>query len=898
VSRPYFVYKEFRLNLRPTLVVLVLLFAAFSSAASHIVGGNIHYELLGGDTYLIQLFVYRDCATSTTDFDDPASIGVYDSNGNLVENIEIDINNAEISDVPVDTGNQCLEPPEGICVKEAIFTTTVDLPPIPGGYTLAYQRCCRNVTLVNTESNDDLGITLYAQIPGSEVTTENSNPIFNDYPPLVICMNQPFVFDHSASDADGDELEYVFCNPLLSNVGGFYINPPGAPPYPELEFYPEFDYEYPITSDPGFEIDPATGVITGTPTQLGQYVVGICINEYRNGELIATMNRDFQFNVTLCDVDVIAAIPDQSNPCDGLTIDFENNSENAEWYFWDFGVEELQSDTSIEINPTYTFPDTGTYIITLIANPGLTCADTNFTTYTAGPSVHPEDILAEYNCIDDESYWNFSFTGEVDPESTILWDFGDDATPQESNATSPNNIQYIDGAGIQPITLTVTLGNCIIIEELEIDIPHEPEAWIIPQETFCEGMTYQFGNDSQHAEEYAWDFGYSNGADDQSNEEEPEVTFPEVGTYDVVLTASAENTCPSVVSLEFDIFGDLQPYFDNPGPECIEGNSFDLAALGASTDDAEYLWEFEDASIETANTMLVFDINYQSAGYFDVSLTITENGCTETYEDSLWVINAPQIGLDIQTAEGCPPLYVQFYDLSTSDVDLDYFWEFGDGQTSEQAEPLHVYMNPGTYDVTLTIASLTGCVTELTQTLDDAIWVYPEPSALLDVNPIHVTLLEPTIEIEDLSSGAIDCEYFISDGGHFDDCNGFYDMTQAGHHIVTQWVINEWGCTDSARHIVIVEGFLFYAPNSFTPNDDGINEVWFPVMNGVDTFLIQIYDRWGEVIFESTEPDKPWVGNVDNGDHYAQDGLYIYRVTLHDLLGYPHEFVGHVSLLR
>lgn len=880
------------------IITLAFCFGPLLLSASHIVGGNIHYEYLGGNSYQIQLFVYRDCATSLTDFDDPASIGVFDSNGNLVENIEISINDAIISDVPVDTGNQCLEPPEGICVKEAIFVTTVELPPIVGGYTLAYQRCCRNVTLVNCESNDDLGITLYAQIPGSEVTTENSNPIFNDYPPVVICMNQPFEFDHSASDSDGDELVYEFCNPLLANVGGFYINPPGAPPYPDLQFYPEFDYEYPITSDPAFAIDSQTGVITGTPTQLGQFVVGICIKEYRNGELIATMNRDFQFNVTLCEVDVIAAIPEQSNACDGLTIDFLNNSENAEWYFWDFGVEELESDTSIEIDPTYTFPAEGAYTIMLIANPGLTCADTAYTEYIAGPTVSPDAIIPEYACIDDQSYWSFSFSGEVDVGSTVLWDFGEDADPSQSNATSPNNIVFTDGSGVQDIILTVTLDECEIVLDGVIDVPHEPEAWIIPQETFCEGLTYEFGNDSQHATDYAWDFGFSNGADDQSDEFEPEVTFPDVGDYDVVLTASAENTCPSIVALVFELYGNLQPYFDNPGPECIEGNSFDLAALGASTEDAEYLWEFEDASIETANTMLVFDVNYTSAGYFDVSLTISENGCTETYEDSLWVVDAPQIALDIQSAEGCPPLYVQFYDLSTSDVDLDYWWEFGDGQTSDLPNPIHVYPNPGTYNVTLTIASLSGCVTELTQTLDDAVWVYPEPSALLDVNPIHVTLLEPTIEIEDLSTGAIDCEYFISDGGHFDDCNGFYDMMQAGHHIVTQWVTNEFGCSDSARHIVIVEGFLFYAPNSFTPNQDGTNDIWFPVMNGVDTFQIQVYNRWGEVVYESTEPDEPWIGNVKGGDHYAQDGIYIYSVKLHDLLGYPHEFIGHVSLLR
>ena len=118
------------------------------------------------------------------------------------------------------------------------------------------------------------------------------------------------MFDHSATDIDGDSLVYEFCNPLLTNVPGFYINPPGAPDYPDLVFNPGYSFDYPINSDPAFDIDPETGLITGTPTLMGQFVVGICVKEYRDGVLLSTTNRDFQFNVTQCDVQVIAAIPE------------------------------------------------------------------------------------------------------------------------------------------------------------------------------------------------------------------------------------------------------------------------------------------------------------------------------------------------------------------------------------------------------------------------------------------------------------------------------------------------------------------------------------------------------------------------------------------------------------
>ena len=170
--------------------ISLLLLCLTEARATHIVGGDLHYEYLANDNYRVVLKVYRDCATSFTDFDDPAAIGIFDSNGNLVINLQIPLADAVISDVPVETGNVCLDPPDGICVKEAIFSAEVNLPPIPGGYDFAYQRCCRNTTLVNTESNDDLGMTLFAHLPGPEVVAVNSNPYFNQYPPLVICMKR------------------------------------------------------------------------------------------------------------------------------------------------------------------------------------------------------------------------------------------------------------------------------------------------------------------------------------------------------------------------------------------------------------------------------------------------------------------------------------------------------------------------------------------------------------------------------------------------------------------------------------------------------------------------------------------------------------------------------------
>ncbi|MEY3399327.1 MAG: hypothetical protein RL220_1921, partial [Bacteroidota bacterium] len=621
----------------------------FSARATHIVGGDLHYEYLGNDQYLITLKVYRDCATSSTNFDDPAAIGIYDSNGNLVVNLEIPLSEAIVSDVPVNTLQECLTPPDGLCVKEAIFSGTVTLPEIPGGYTIAYQRCCRNTTLVNTESNDDLGMTLFAEIPGSGAFWGNSNPSFNQYPPIVICLNQPFIFDHSATDLDGDELVYEFCNPLLTNVPGFYINPPGAPPYPELIFNAGYSYEYPITSNPAFEIDPVTGLLTGTPTQLGQYVVGICVKEYRNGQLVSTTNRDFQFNVTLCEMDAVASIPDQVDFCDGLTVQFTNNSVNSSTYLWDFGVEDSDLDISTEFEPEFTFPDTGLYIITLIANPGTLCADTAITTYSAYPVIFPEIIYEGAACIGGDMVHSFTSSANADSDAIYDWDFGPGSQPGSSSLSDPPDVILGYGQSTFEVVFTVEDNGCVESDTLVIDQPPPPQASIVPQSAWCAGYVFTFEHESENGQYYQWDFGIP-GTGDTSDEEQPTFTFPDEGEYEITLIVSSDGTCPDTAMMNFSIYGDLVPYFAPQDPQCFTGNSFDFIAMGATTDVAQYEWDFGAlAAPQSSVDPTTFGVTYSETGAFGVSLTITENNCTETYTDTVYVVAEPVLNFEINS---------------------------------------------------------------------------------------------------------------------------------------------------------------------------------------------------------------------------------------------------------
>ena len=156
---------------------------------------------LGGNQYRVTLTVYRDCYNGQAGFDNPAAIGIFDSNGDLVASLDATITNSGA--VANTINSPCLVPPTNVCYEYAVYQFSTLLPPISGGYTIAYQRCCRNSTILNLANVQSTGATYFATVPDTLVVQDNSSPYFNLLPPTFICSGVPFTFDHSATDPDG-----------------------------------------------------------------------------------------------------------------------------------------------------------------------------------------------------------------------------------------------------------------------------------------------------------------------------------------------------------------------------------------------------------------------------------------------------------------------------------------------------------------------------------------------------------------------------------------------------------------------------------------------------------------------------------------------------------------------
>jgi hypothetical protein len=282
-----------------------LFFLAFYTAlqATHIVGGSMFHKYLGNNVWEIQLDMYRDCDNGEPYFDSEAAIGVFDEMGALVQNFYAPFNpmmddTFDIANVPV-----CFPLPYPVCVHRGRYVFNVELPNTPGKtYSVVYQRCCRNELVQNIDSPLDIGMTFMTDITPSD---ENTSAYLRNPLPFYAFMNQPFVYDAGANDANADSLVYRLSN--VVNGTDWYLNPFGfhsLPNPPELATV----FDIPYSANYGVDkilgdspnpliINAQTGEMTALPTVEGYFVIGYEIDEYRNGALLASNHHEIMLVV-------------------------------------------------------------------------------------------------------------------------------------------------------------------------------------------------------------------------------------------------------------------------------------------------------------------------------------------------------------------------------------------------------------------------------------------------------------------------------------------------------------------------------------------------------------------------------------------------------------------------
>ncbi|MDE3254425.1 MAG: gliding motility-associated C-terminal domain-containing protein [Bacteroidota bacterium] len=412
------------------LLMLLILCWSITSYASHIIGGEFTYTYQGNNVYRITLTIYQDCLTgnpSAIQQDNPAKVTIFEGDGNIYLQ---DATLVAVSSVliPSNFSNSCITNIPNTCLRKTVFVKDYILPSNTLGYRILYQRCCRNATILNIDNPGTTGASYYCDIPPLLTTGANNSAIFKVDPPQIICVNVPFVYDHAATDADGDSLSYNLCE---AYIGGSQAN--SSPMPTSIALYPvnysvPYTYDNPIQGNPGIQIDAVSGLMYFTPTIQGRYVVTVCCNEWRNGVIINTSKREFQFVITNCYKTTIANIPQFSSDfntylftCTTKEIKFKNTSIGGNTYHWDFGVTNTLSDTSNLLEPTFTYPDTGTYTVKLIVNPKSTCSDSITRLVKVYPFFKSDFSITGNPCPNAIINLNAQITNSCPPTSFYNW---------------------------------------------------------------------------------------------------------------------------------------------------------------------------------------------------------------------------------------------------------------------------------------------------------------------------------------------------------------------------------------------------------------------------------------------------------------------------------------------
>lgn len=633
--------KTYTAYIKAALTIGLILCTASFAFSSHIVGGEVTYKKLSGDRYEIQLQVFRDCINGNPAayFDTPAYISIFDRRFPFATT---PTDYLELFPLGDDTLNltlydSCLAGQPNVCIHTATYRGVIELPYSSAGYDLIYQRCCRNNIISNITNPGATGATYSTFLSPLAMQRNSSSPKFKRWPQFYICQ-APINLDQSAIDPDSDSLVYSLCAPY---EGATSNNPSPQPP----TVNPGRPYTFPLNSSvtwgAGYSltnmlgnpsaplvIDPQTGQLSGTPANLGTYVIGLCVSAYdrTTGQFIETTRRDFQFTVAPCQLTVAADFT--VTPVNCLlspTVSIKNNSSNPfNTYSWALGDGKSTS-TSSPVH-FHRYDSNGTYTITLTAAPGEWCKDTitkTFDTRTTGVNITTSPPLTI--CKADTL---LVFAQNISPDTSIAIQYNWSDTANIISGNGSNRILYYANSSTVIQVRAVNDSGCIDIDRIPITIDYTEAAFdTVPSDPCDQIFKSNFINQSLiKSDDFSWSFD-GIGTSTQKN---PTFNFPGPGTYTITLFAGPNKQCKDTISKTIT----LADY-----PINIEGGQrevickFDSVKIGIQSDtnytDLDISWYENQQLIDAGlnlDTLILFGLKDQ---IYDI-IARNSYGCTDS----------------------------------------------------------------------------------------------------------------------------------------------------------------------------------------------------------------------------------------------------------------------------
>jgi gliding motility-associated-like protein len=385
---------------------------------------------------------------------------------------------------------------------------------------------------------------------------------------------------------------------------------------------------------------------------------------------------------------------------------------------------------------------------------------------------------------------------------------------------------------------------------------------------------------------YSW--GGPNGfSSSAQNPTIPNATPNMSGSY--VVTVTDANGCQSG-NVAMVLVNALPPVTVNSGSIC-KGKSIILKATGALT----YTWS-PAATLSSSIGGTVTASPLATTTYVVIGTDVS--GCMNSATSIVSVNPSPVVTLSPTLTTGCAPVCASM--TATSASGGTYSWSFGDGNTATTTGPAtNCFNGQGSFTPLVTLTDNNGCVGTATTT----VVVFPVPTADFYMDPQPTTILDPHITFTDATSGAIISNWFWSLGDPLGTTattqNVGFTYPDIGTYQVMLAVSSDHNCVDTTyKLVVITDDFALYVPNAFSPNGDGVNEYFMPTGEGITSFKINIFDKWGNLVYSGNDITKGWDGTFrGKGDILAED-VYVWKIEVKTFKNDTRHFTGTVTLIK
>lgn len=821
--------------------------------------------------YAFTLKLYMRC-NSGRQFNNPTTVSIFDRvTTQRIQDLTISLTSQGQISLPANS-NPCIFNPPTVCYDVGYYNFTVTLPASANGYVLSSQVNYRIAGINNLEQGYGLIGALYsAEIPGTAAASNNSAH-FTGSDLVILCENNPMSYSFAAEDSDGDQLQYSFCMAYQSGSGS-NAGPTPPPPFSSVPYASGFSESSPLGS--AVHVNANTGLITGTAPASGVYVVTVCVQEIRNGTVIATQRKDLQVFIAPCNLVAAMLEPDYMLCGNTRTIFLKNGISNPliqsyNWRITNQAGSQVYATASETLS--YTFADTGSYTVQLSINANQQCSDATTSIIRVYPGFSP-DFTINGICVNKPTRFFDASTTVYGTVDSWNWNFGDLSSPTNtSNLQNP--VHTYPGQGTRNVNLIVTNSKgCRDTVDKIVSIIDKPPIGLAFRDTLiCVNDALQLHASGGGLFSWIPQINITN-----ANTPDPTVSPTTTTTYIVKLD---DNGCLNTDSVRVRVTDHVSVLAMNDTLIC----SGDTIRLRMVSDGLKYAWspssQFIDATAPNPIAITPSTTTYQVMAMI--------GGCSATDQVVVNAVPYPSVfaGIDTTICFGTIAM------LHGSSNGSSFSWSPAGLSGGSTLDP--VARPPATTTYILSVIGNNGCP----KPAHDTVVVTVRPPILAFAGRDTAVVVNQPLQLH-ASGGTIyqwSPPLYLS-AVNIPDPIAIFNSESA--QIRYRVLAYEGACVDSA--FIMVRIFktppVIFVPNAFTPNGDGLNDLLKPIAAGMQQIeKFSIYNRWGYQVFSTSINGLGWDGKINGRDQGS--GTYVWMVKALDYQGKPYFQKGTVTLIR